>query len=233
MGTEDASTVSGGIVALGLGVVAREVLGVVGDVQTAIAGTLECSPDARASGRRAHTHIQKRLEGADLLIQLVALHSVLAAGKGSCRWDLTSHLLVALVQLSQALLVAAADAAGSQQAASAQEAGAVCSGVVLEADAQAVARQLGGVCAAQNLVTHDLSCHDLANDGAVGDADHQAVLRRHVLVLGLSHKALAGIVVGLALTTTAKLDLVALEVSLVLDNLGERHLVWMLLLMVG
>lgn len=73
------------------------------------------------------------------------------------------------------------------------------SGVVLEADAQAVARQLGGVCAAQNLVTHDLSCHDLANDGAVGDADHQAVLRRHVLVLGLSHKALAGIVVGLAL----------------------------------
>ena len=40
---------------------------------------------------------------------------------------------------------------------------------------------------------------DLADNVTIGDADDQSVLRRVVLVLGLSHKTLAGIVISLAL----------------------------------
>lgn len=43
------------------------------------------------------------------------------------------------------------------------------------------------------------ACAYLADDVLVGDTDNQAVLGAVVLVLGLNNKALAGVVVGLAL----------------------------------
>lgn len=61
----------------------------------------------------------------------------------------------------------------------------------------------------------------LAADVLVGGADDHAVLGSVVLVLVLDHQALAGEVVGLALTAPAELDLVALVVSLVLHKLNE------------
>jgi hypothetical protein len=48
------------------------------------------------------------------------------------------------------------------------------------------------------------------------------VLAGRVLVLGLGDQALTGIVVGLSLTTTAVLGLVATVVRAVLNELGER-----------
>ena len=60
----------------------------------------------------------------------------------------------------------------------------------------------------EDLVTTDLRGDDLSNDVAVGEADDEAVLGRIVLVLGLGGQALAGIVIGLALSAALVLDLV-------------------------
>ena len=49
------------------------------------------------------------------------------------------------------------------------------------------------------------------------------VLGGVVLVFILHHQPLAGEVVGLSLAPPAELDLEPLEVSLVLDDLDERH----------
>lgn len=62
---------------------------------------------------------------------------------------------------------------------------------------------------AEDLVTGDLRVDDLSDDVAVGETNDHAVLGRIVLVLGLGDQALTGIVVGLTLTTTAVLGLVA------------------------
>jgi hypothetical protein len=51
---------------------------------------------------------------------------------------------------------------------------------------------------AEDLVATNLRGHDLHDDVAVGEANHQAVLGRIVLVLGLGDEPLAGVVVGLA-----------------------------------
>ena len=82
----------------------------------------------------------------------------------------------------------------------------------------------------------------LADDVLVGEADHEPVLGRVVLVLRLGYKPLARVVVGLTLcerevgsaqvhalgargrtTTTAVLHLVSAEVGIILDDLDERH----------
>ena len=59
------------------------------------------------------------------------------------------------------------------------------------------------------LVAGNLGGDDLANDILVGKANNQTVLWRIVLVLGLGDEALAGIVVGLACSTTLVFGLVA------------------------
>lgn len=64
----------------------------------------------------------------------------------------------------------------------------------------------------EDLVTTDLRGDDLSNDVAVGEADDEAVLGRIVLVLGLGGQALAGIVIGLALSAALVLDLVPPEI---------------------
>ena len=57
---------------------------------------------------------------------------------------------------------------------------------------------------------------------AVREADNQTVFGRVVLVLRLSDQPLAGIVVGLSLSSSAVLGLVSREVGAGLDELGER-----------
>lgn len=68
-----------------------------------------------------------------------------------------------------------------------------------------------GVRGHENLVTANLRGDDLSDDVAVGEADDETVLGRIVLVLGLGGQALAGIVVGLALSAALVLDLVPPE----------------------
>ncbi len=63
----------------------------------------------------------------------------------------------------------------------------------------------------------------LRNDVGVGEAHHQAVLWRVVLVAVLHAQRAAGKVVGLPGASAAVLDLEPLKVRLVLDDLAERH----------
>lgn len=91
--------------------------------------------------------------------------------------------------------------------------------------------------------THDeLGVDDLADNLPVGDPNDQPVLGRSVLivstdfsmvplvppptthlVLGLGHKTLSRVVVGLSLSSTTGLDLETREVGARLDDLLERH----------
>lgn len=64
---------------------------------------------------------------------------------------------------------------------------------------EAVTGELLGVGGGQNLVAFNGGVHDLGYAVPVGKADHQAVLRRVVLVLVLGDHALAGTVVRFAL----------------------------------
>lgn len=61
----------------------------------------------------------------------------------------------------------------------------------------------------------------LGNNVTVGDTDDHAVLGRVVFVLILDDKPFTRIVISSSLTTPFKLDLKALEVRFVLDNLDE------------
>ena len=75
--------------------------------------------------------------------------------------------------------------------------------------ANAIALELMRIRRHKHLIAHDLTLHNLADDILVREADHQAVLGRIVLVLGLGDEALAGVVVGLAGSAALVLHLVA------------------------
>ena len=80
-----------------------------------------------------------------------------------------------------------------------------------------------GVGGADDIISFQTSVSDLAADVSVRDTDDHAVLGSVVFVLVLDDETFAGIVVGLALSPPAELDLVPLEVSLVLNKLYKRH----------
>jgi hypothetical protein len=63
-----------------------------------------------------------------------------------------------------------------QQTAGEQQAGAVRSRVALECHHQAVLGELRRACRAQDLITSNLSVHDLAKNKFVGESNNQAVL---------------------------------------------------------
>lgn len=78
-----------------------------------------------------------------------------------------------------------------------------------------------GVSGADNTVPFNAGVRNLAGDVTVAQTDNQTILRGVVFVLVLEDQTLAGIVIGLALTTPAEPDLITLEVLLVLYNLHE------------
>merc|ERR1719181_1191448 len=84
-----------GVVLLGLLVVAREALVVVGDVEAAVGRSFQCSKDAVAR-RRRHAHIQQTLEGPLVVVELLNKISLLARLGAH---DLAIRIVVALVQL--------------------------------------------------------------------------------------------------------------------------------------
>lgn len=190
--TEDVATESLGIKLLGLDVEAREAVLGVGDEDTAIRSTLHGTEDTGTGRGTDKTNIEEGLErAAGAIIGLSGLgEGVLAIGL----FD-TSELLVK-AELDQGTT-------GKQQASG------VGGSPVGQTLGDAVALQLVRVGGGEDLVTRDLRVDDLGDDVAVGEADDHAVLGRIVLVLGLGDQALTGIVVGLTLTTTAVLGLVA------------------------
>merc|ERR1711939_625742 len=200
---EDVVAESVGVELLGLGVVAREALGVVGDEDAAVRGTLHGAKDTCAGRSAGEANVEEALEGAGAVLDGLG-HGVRAIG-----------LRLAFVLVCEAEL--------GQGTAGDEKAGRVGGGPVGETVLNAVARELVGVGGGEDVVALDLGVHDLADDVAVGDADDKAVLGGVVLVLGLADEALAGVVVRLALAAATVLDLVAREVGRVLDGLVERH----------
>jgi hypothetical protein len=81
--------------------------------------------------------------------------------------------------------------------------------------------QLLRVGLAQNAIAGDLRGDDLGKDVSVGETSNKSVLGGTVLVLVLSDQLVSLAVVSLALSSSAKLDLVSLEVGLVLYYFNE------------
>ena len=181
-----------GVELLGLDVESGETVLGVGDEDTTVGGTLHGTEDTGTSGGTDKTNVKEGLEGtAGTLVGLDGLSELV----------LTVGLLDTSELLGQAEL--GEDTAGEEQT------GGVGGSPVGQTLGETVALELVGVGAGQDLVARDLRVDDLSDDIAVGETDDHAVLGRVVLVLGLGDQALTGIVVGLTLTATAVLSLVA------------------------
>lgn len=141
------------------------------------------------------------------------------AGKTNIEESLEGTRTIVFVELS--LVKAEVD----QDATSAEETSAVSSSKVGQTNLNTKVGQLMSVGRGKNEITLNLGVDDLADDVRGSEADNQAVLGGVVLVLILDDKTLAGIVVSLSLTATTVLDLVALEVGLVLDELNKRLII--------
>lgn len=203
---------------LGLNVVTGETVLGVRDEETTVGGTLQGTEDTGTGGGTDKTDIEEDLEGA--AGTLVGLSSL---GQGV----FTVSLLNTLEGVVELELL--------EETASEKETSGVGSGPVGQTVLDSIALQFVGVSGGDNLVTGDFGVDNLGDDVAVGEADLQmletiscmsselptydkTVLASRVLVLGLGDQALTGVVVGLSLTTTAVLGLVATERKSVTSN---------------
>ena len=181
-----------GVELLRLNVEAGEAVLGVGDQDAAVRGALHDAEDAGTGRGAGKADIEVGLEGAALAV--VGLGGL---GEGV--------LAVGLLDTGEV----AVNAELGEHAAGEEQARGVGSGPVGQAVLDAVGAELVRVGGGEDLVAVDLGRDDLGDDVAVGEADDQAVLGRIVLVLGLGDQALAGIVVGLALSSAAVLGLEA------------------------
>lgn len=177
---------------LGLHVVTGEALLGVGDEDTTVRGTLKGTEDTGTSGSAGKTNIEEGLEGAALL-------TVVLSSLGE------SELTIGLLNTSEGLV----EAELLEGTAGDQKTGGVGSSPVGKTVVDAVGAELVGVSSAEDLVASDLRGDELHDDVLVGEADNKSVLRSIVLVLGLGDEALAGVVVGLALSAALELGLEA------------------------
>ena len=190
--TEDVLAEDLSVELLGLNVEAGESVLRVGNEDATVGSALQDTEDTGTGGGAGKADIEEGLEGTALAI--VGLGS-LGEGELSIRLLDTGKLLVEAELLE--------DTAGDQQTSG------VGSGPVGQAVLNAVVLELVRVGRDENLVTSELRADDLGDDVAVGEANDKAVLGRIVLVLGLGDEALAGVVVGLALTSALVLGLEA------------------------
>jgi hypothetical protein len=205
--TEDAIAVDLGIELATLE--SREAVGLVRDSETTIDGTLENTEDVGAGRRAGQTNVEDGLEGEALLgvILLVGLQANLL------------ELTVSLLDTGELV----GDAKLGEGAAGQQETGGIGGGVVRQTEVDSVALELMGVGGHEGVITDHLGVDDLSNDITVGDAGDEAELGGAILGLVLKGHRTASAIVSLSLAASAVLDLVALEVSLVLNYLDERH----------
>ena len=96
-----------------------------------------------------------------------------------------------------------------ENAAGDQKTDAVGSGPIGEAVLHTISLQLVAVSRTEDLVAVEFGRDDLADNVFIGEANDQAVFGCIVFVLRLSDETLAGIIVGLALSTTLVFGLVA------------------------
>ena len=187
----------------GVRIIAGETFLRVRNVESTVRRTLHGTEQLGTGGGTLQTHIQEALERAWTIIH------------GLDFVEFTVRLHDTLVLVGQAQL--------GQHATGHQETGTVGGRPVGQTNLDTERGQFTAVRRGQHDITLDLGVDHLANDGGVGEADHETVLGRVVLVLVLDDQTLASVVVGLALSPSTVLDLVALEVRLVLDELNERH----------
>lgn len=200
---EDVLTVNSGVEALLLSIVAWEALDGVGDVETTVDGALHGSENASSSGGASQTDVQVATEGSWAVIDW--LDEVF----------LTGDVSLTAVECVESQLV--------ENATSDEQTSAVSCSVVGQTDLDAISRQLVRVSGADDAISFNACISDLTGDVAVAQTNDETVLGRIILVLILEDKTLASLVVGTALATSLKLNLVPLEVLLVLDDFHETH----------
>jgi len=179
-----------------------ESLGAVWDVQATIDGSLEGSENLGTSGGSLETNVQETLEGSWLSVDILDVELG------------TSGLLDSGVDTVQLELL--------EQTTGEQQTGGIGGGVVGQTYLDSVAWQLVRVGVADAHVTLNAGVCDLACHVLVGEANDESVFWSVVLVLVLDDQALAGIVVGLCLSTSLVLDLKSLKVSLVFNKFNKR-----------
>lgn len=189
--SEDVLAEGLGVELLGLHVETGESVLGVGDENASIGSTLHGAEDTGTGGGSLETNVKEGLERAASRLPL--------GGLGQLVFSI-SLLNTLEVSVHAELLE---DTAGDQ------ETSAVCSSPVGKAVLDAIGSELVGVGRAEDLVAGDLGGHDLHDDVTVGESDHEAVLGRIVLVLGLGDETLARIVIGLSNTTAGVLSLIA------------------------
>lgn len=194
-----------GVELLGLNIVTWEAVWRVWDVESSIGSTLHGTEDTSTSGGSLETDIENDLEWTSLLSILIS-----SLGGGV----LASSLSDTLEHLIETQLL--------EGTTGAEKTGSVGGSPVGETVLDSVSLELVGVSGNEDLITDNLGGDNLDDDVAVGEADYETVLWSIVLVLGLGDEALAGVVIGLSLTTSAVLRLEAGEVGVGLDGLGER-----------
>ena len=163
----DAVGVRLGVELLRVAVVAGEALLVVRDVKATVSCALHRTEDAGARCGGADTDIEHAAERLALLCDGRHVELPLAPRALALLLSLDNFAVdlgVALIQLSEAEL--------SEHAARDEQACSVRSGVVLEADLEAVALELRGVGCRDDAVALDLRVDDLADDVVVREAHH-------------------------------------------------------------
>lgn len=193
-----------GVEFLRFGVIASEARIRVGDVEAAVASALESRENPRTGGGTGKTDVEAGLEG------LGAVNAV----------EIVVPVLAGDLDLS---LVPGGKAKLREMPAGQEEASGIARGVICETSLKPIARQFVRIGSGHDNVSLDLGICDLANHILVGEPHDEPVFGAVVLVLGLVGQPLAGAIISLALTPSPVLDLVALEVGLVLDNLHEAH----------
>jgi hypothetical protein len=173
------------------------------DDDTTVESTLHGTKDTGTSAGTDKTNIKKSTERTTLV-------ELLEAVEGS-----TSGLLDTRIELVDLDLLSGTT--GNKKTSG------IGSSIVGKTKLDAITRKLVGVGSDKDVITVDARVDDLADDVAVGETDNKTVLGRVVLVLVLSDELATLTVVSLTLTTTTEGGLVALEVSLVLLDLLERH----------
>lgn len=200
--TEDSVHVDLGVVLLSRET--GESLDRVGDVDTAVAGSLKGAENSGTNSGSVETAVEESLERSSLAIEVISNVELVTGGllltdKGSVHTDLL------------------------QQTSSQQETSGVGGGVVLQTDGDSELGELRRHGLAHDSVTLDGGIDDLADDLSVGSSDNETVLVGVVLVLILLDQSASLGIVGLVFPSTSVLGLESLVISVGLNCLDESH----------
>merc|ERR1719300_1070171 len=201
--SKDVCSMNIGIQRLAFIVVPWESLFRVWNIESTINGTFQGSKDLSTGGGSGETNVQAGSEcSGTIIIVFNTIH-------------LSVDISVALVDRVEAELL--------EDSSSQEQSSAVACSIVGKPNFNSISGQLMTVSSANNDVSFKSSIGNLAADVSVGRSDNHPVLGCIILVLVLNYKTFASIEISLSFTPPAELDLETLEVSLVLNNLDERH----------